>query len=139
LRHLIEYLCGYGLRCARRSSQPASWICYGPGLARLLLPSLIATWQGSGWVRPLLLGVVAALAALAGGRARLQAPLLLGAVVVILDAGHELAPAVSRLASMLPGWIPIALIGMVLLGVGATYEARLRDLGQARRALARLR
>ena len=40
---------------------------------------------------------------------------------------------------MLPRWVPIAVIGLVLLAVGATYEARLRDLGRLRTALGRMR
>jgi hypothetical protein len=128
-----------GGRRARCSPGLSSWVSYGPGLAVLLLPSLAAVWLLSGWVRPLVLGLVAAGITLAGGRARLLAPLLLGGVVVILDAGHELAPAVRQLAGMLPGWVPIAVIGVILLAVGATYEARLRDLGRLRAALGKMR
>jgi len=128
-----------GWRRSRRSPGLSSWICYGPGLALLLLPSLVAVWLLPGWARPLLLGLAAAGVALAGGRARLLAPLLLGAGTVVLDAGHELAPAVRQLAAMLPHWVPIAVIGLVLLAVGATYEARLRDLGRLRAALGRMR
>jgi len=75
---------------------------------------------------------------LAGVRSRLQAPLLLGAAVAVLGAGREIAPWLTRLAGMLPGWVPIAVIGMILLGTGATYEARLRDLRRLRAALRRL-
>jgi hypothetical protein len=128
-----------GWQRSRRSPRLSSWACYGPGLALLLLPSLVAVWLLPGWVRPLLLGLAAAGIALAGGRARLLAPLLLGAATVVLDAGHELAPAVQQLAGMLPRWVPIAVIGLVLLAVGATYEARLRDLGRLRAALGRMR
>jgi hypothetical protein len=126
-------------RRSRRSPEAGSWLAYGPGLALLLLPSLAAAWQDHGWARPLLLGLVAAGVTLAGGRARLQAPLLLGAGVAILDAAHELAPAVSHLAGILPRWVPVALAGVILLGAGATYEARLRDLSRLRTVLARLR
>jgi hypothetical protein len=128
-----------GWRRSRRSPRLSSWACYGPGLALLLLPSLAAVWLLPGWARPLLLGLAAAGIALAGARARLLAPLLLGAAAVVLDAGHELAPAVQQLAGMLPRWVPIAVIGLVLLAVGATYEARLRDLGRLRAALGRMR
>ncbi len=123
---------------SRRSPQVSSWITYGPGLALLLLPSLAAVWLLAGWVRPLVLGLAAAGIALAGGRARLLAPLLLGGTVAILDAGHELAPEVWRLAGVVPRWVPIAVIGVILLAVGATYEARLRDLGRLRAALGRM-
>ena len=124
---------------SRRSPGLSSWVSYGPGLAVLLLPSLAAVWLLAGWVRPLALGLVAAGITLAGARARLLAPLLLGGAVVILDAGHELAPAVRQLAVLVPGWVPIAVIGLILLAVGATYEARLRDLGRLRAALGKMR
>jgi hypothetical protein len=124
---------------SRRSPGLSSWVSHGPGLAVLLLPSLAAVWLLPGWVRPLALGLVAAGITLAGARARLLAPLLLGGAVVILDAGHELAPAARQLAAMLPGWVPIAVIGLTLLAVGATYEARLHDLGRLRAALGKMR
>ena len=44
-----------------------------------------------------------------------------------------------QLAAMLPGWVPIAVIGLILFAVGATYEARLRDLGRIRAALGKMR
>ena len=128
-----------GWRRSRRSPRLSSWACYGPGLALLLLPSLVAVWLLPGWARPLMLGLAAAGITLTGARARLLALLLLGAAAVVLDAGHEFAPAVQQLAGMLPRWVPIAVIGLVLLAVGATYEACLRDLGRLRTALGRMR
>jgi len=121
----------------RRSPRAGSWPAYGPGLVLALLPSLVAAWLDGGWLRPLLLGLAAVAVAVAGGRARLQAPLVLGACVAVLDAGHALAPAVGRLA--LPGWAPIAAAGVLVLWAGATYEARLRNLGRLRRTLSQLR
>ncbi len=132
-------LLAVGWRRSRRSQRLSSWVSYGPGLAVLLLPSLAAVWLLAGWARPLVLGLAAAGITLAGGRARLLAPLLLGGTVVILDAGHELAPAVAQLTGMLPRWVPIAVIGVILLAMGATYEARLRDLGRLRAALGKMR
>jgi hypothetical protein len=132
-------LLAVGWRRSRNPPPVSSWSTYGPGLAVLLVPSLVAVWLLPGWTRPLALGVAAAGIALAGGRARLLAPLLLGGAVIILDAGHELAPAVQQLAGALPRWVPIAVIGVVLLTVGATYEARLRDLGRIRAALGKMR
>jgi hypothetical protein len=132
-------LLAFGWWLSRRSPQARSWLTYGPGLGLLLLPSLIATWPDHGWPRPLGLGVVAGGVILAGTRTRLQAPLLAGAAVLVLDAGHELAPQARLLAGALPGWLPVAAAGLVLLWVGATYEARLRALGRLRRSLASMR
>ena len=125
-----------GRQAARRERQPHSWLAYGPGLSLLLLPSLIVAWQGPGWIRPVLVGLAAAAIAVVGARARMQAPLLTGAIVAVLDAGRQLAPAFARLVHDLPGWIPVAALGAALLWVGGTYEARLRNLNAIRRTLA---
>ena len=131
-------LIGFGWQRSRRQPPPSSWVAYGPGLAILLLPSLVAAWTDHGWVRPLILGLAAAAVTLAGARSRLQAPALLGAAVVILDAGRQLAPAVAHLTADLPRWLPIAAIGLVLLALGARYEARLRNLRKLRAYLRRM-
>jgi hypothetical protein len=104
----------------------------------LLLPSLIIAWQNPDWIRPVLIGVAASGIAVAGARAGMQAPLLLGAAVAVLDAGRQLAPPVVRLVQVLPGWVPVAGLGAVLLWAGATFERRLRDLKAVRRSLAAL-
>ena len=117
----------------------SSGLTLGPGLALLLLPSLITVWHDPGWIRPLTLGITAAAITLIGARARRQAPLLIGAAVTLMDAGHELAPGVRRLAEAVPTWLPIALTGAILLWAGATYEARLRNLGNLRKIVAAMR
>jgi len=125
-------------RSGRRPGE-SSWVTYGPGLAVLLGPSLIVSLPDPGWARPLLLGVAAVAIILAGARTRLQAPLAIGAAVAVLDAGHELASAISHLSGLVPGWVPLALSGAVLVTIGATYEARLRNLRALRKAFAGLR
>jgi hypothetical protein len=119
-----------------RRGRESSWVTYGPGLAVLLLPSLVASLPDHSWVRPLLLGVAAVAITVAGARARLRAPLAMGAAVAVVDAGHELAKALSHLGGSVPGWVPIAVSGAVLLSIGATYEARLRNLRALRKAFA---
>ncbi|GAA3369261.1 hypothetical protein GCM10020367_11180 [Streptomyces sannanensis] len=126
------------LRC-RRDPEASSWTAYGPGLAATLVPSLIAAWGDEHWLRPLLLGLAALVVTLAGARLRLQALLVLGGVVLALDALHELAPYVVQVVGALPRWLPPALAGLLLLGVGATYEQRLRDARRLRDTLGRMR
>lgn len=128
-----------GWAWSRRRPGVSSWLAYGPALAALLGPSLIGAWNGTGWIRPALLGLAAAVVALAGARARLQAPLVTGAAVAALDAGRELTPSALSLVRAAPGWAPFALVGVGLLWAGATYEARLRNLSSARRSLAAMR
>ncbi|MFH8491451.1 SCO7613 C-terminal domain-containing membrane protein [Streptomyces longisporoflavus] len=125
------------LRC-RRAPETSSWAAYGPGLAATLLPSLVAAWSDAHWQRPLLLGTAALLITLTGARYRLQAPLLLGGTVLVLDALHELAPYIVQVVDALPRWLPPALAGLLLLAIGATYEKRLRDARRVRDVLGRM-
>ncbi|WP_217168972.1 SCO7613 C-terminal domain-containing membrane protein [Streptomyces sp. AC512_CC834] len=122
----------------RRDPAVSSWAAYGGGLAVTLLPSLLAAWDDRHWLRPLLLGVAALAVTLAGARHRLQAPLVLGGGVLALVALHELAPYIAQVVGALPRWAPPALVGLVLLVLGATYEQRLRDARRLREALGRL-
>ncbi|MBW8483107.1 SCO7613 C-terminal domain-containing membrane protein [Actinomadura parmotrematis] len=118
----------------RRDPGVPSWTAYGPALASALVPSLLAAWARDGAVRPLLLAVAAAAVMLAGAHHRLRAPLLAGAAVLLLDALRYLLPLLGHL----PGWLPLAAIGLLALGAGATYEARLRDLRRMRAAVGRM-
>ncbi|MFI6151178.1 SCO7613 C-terminal domain-containing membrane protein [Kitasatospora sp. NPDC051170] len=121
---------------ARRA--PGSWAVYGPGLAVGLLPSLWALFLDGHWLRPLLLGLAALAVAVLGVRLRLQCPLLLGGGVLVLVAGHELAPTVVQVLGLLPRWVPLAVAGALLLALGATYERRLREARRLAGALRRL-
>ena len=125
-----------GAMVSRREPRPHSWLAYGPGLALLLLPSLVMAWAGTGWIRPVMVGLASIAIAVLGARTRRQAPLLAGTAVAVLAALRGLAPDVTQLMHELPGWVPAAAGGAVLLWAGATYEARLRNLRAMRRSLA---
>jgi hypothetical protein len=118
----------------RRRRDPAlgSWPAYGSGLAFSLLPSLVAAWAGTHWLRPLLLGLTALAVTLLGARHRLRAPLLTGGAVLLADAARELAPGVAHTVGRLPHWVAVAGAGFLLLYVGATYERRLRTAHRLR-------
>ncbi|MFJ9896978.1 SCO7613 C-terminal domain-containing membrane protein [Streptomyces sp. NPDC091280] len=122
----------------RRDPNATSWTAYGPGLAVTLAPSLLAAWTDPHWTRPLLLGTAALALTLLGARHRLQAPLVLGATTLALDALHELAPYLAQVVGALPRWAPPALAGLLLLAVGATYEQRIRDARRVREVLGRM-
>ncbi|WP_344495544.1 SCO7613 C-terminal domain-containing membrane protein [Nonomuraea monospora] len=123
----------------RRDPRISSWTGYGAALALTFLPSVYAAWNDFGLARPLLLGVAAFAATLAGARARLQAPLILGGAVLVVTAAQEFAPAVAELVGQGPRWLPIAVAGALLLFTGATYEHRVRDLRRIRRLIVRMR
>ncbi|WP_410539298.1 SCO7613 C-terminal domain-containing membrane protein [Streptomyces sp. KL2] len=117
----------------------SSWAAYGPGLATTLVPSLVAVWLDTHWLRPLLLGTAALALTVLGARSRLKAPLLMGGGTAALVAVHELAPYVVQVAGLLPRWAPPAAAGVLLLALGATYERRLREARRLRRAVGRMR
>jgi hypothetical protein len=131
-------LLALGVVRRRRDASVSSWPAYAPGLAVALLPSLVAAWADPHWTRPLLLGTAALAVTVAGAVRRLQAPLVLGGAVLVLDALHELAPYLVQALGALPRWAPPAAAGLVLLLLGTTYEQRLRDARRAREALRRM-
>ncbi|AWS47201.1 hypothetical protein DKM19_43800 [Streptosporangium sp. 'caverna'] len=121
-----------------RNRQVSSWIAYGSGLASSLAPSMIAMLAGDGWLRPLSLGTVSLAVLLSGARFRLQAPALLGGLTLAVVALHELAPWIAQAVVAVPRWVPMAFGGLLLVVVGATYEARLGDVRRLRAAVGRM-
>jgi hypothetical protein len=120
---------------ARRGPEPpGSWPAYGPGLALALLPSLALAVDGHGLARPLLLGAGGLAAVLAGARGRLQAPLVLGAVTLVVVGADAALPVAARL----PRWASVGGTGLLLLWLGATAERRLARLRDLRRQLTEL-
>jgi hypothetical protein len=112
-----------------------SWASFGPALAAALLPTLASVLVGEGQpVRRLLLGVGALVVVLAGTRARLQAPVVIGGGVLAVVALHELV----LVWDLLPRWIPLAAAGLLLVGLAMTLERRRRDLARVRSALIRM-
>ncbi|MFI6844647.1 hypothetical protein OG535_23985 [Kitasatospora sp. NBC_00085] len=127
-----------GVLLRRRDAEAGSWAAYGPGLVLGLAPSVVAVWADGHWLRPLLLGSAAAVVTVLGVRYRLQGPLLLGGAALLLVGVHELAPTVVQVLGLLPRWVPLAVVGLLLLALGATYEQRLRDARRLRARLGRL-
>ncbi|MFC7481158.1 SCO7613 C-terminal domain-containing membrane protein [Luedemannella flava] len=113
-----------------------SWQAYGPALAVAFLPSLapILATEGDP-VRRLVLGAAALAVVVAGAARRLQAPVVLGGLVLAVVALHELV----LLGQKLPTWVPLSVGGALLLGIAATFERRRRDLARLRETVGRLR
>jgi hypothetical protein len=105
-------------------------------LVAAFLPSLtIVLTTGETPLRRGLLIVTAAGVLVAGSLLRLQAPVVVGGITLGVAALHELA--VVSTAALL--WTVMALGGAVLIGLGANYEKRRRELQRLRGALGRLR
>ncbi|MBG6238308.1 hypothetical protein IWX78_001263 [Mycetocola sp. CAN_C7] len=135
----IALLAAGGIRLARDAHR-RSWVELGPGLVLLLLPSLVADFavENELW-RIVALGV-AALAVLGLGLAlRLQAPTLVGAVVVVLHGLAQLWPWISGLYGSVPWWLWAGIGGVILIVLAATYESRIRDLKAVARGVSSLR
>ncbi|GAB2821057.1 hypothetical protein GCM10022221_18760 [Actinocorallia aurea] len=118
-----------------RASLPSSWATYGPGLSLAFLPTLFLLAEDPGLTRPLLLGAGSLAVLLTGVRLRLQAPAVIGALTLGLDAADTAAPYAVRVWEAVPQWLPLGSAGLLLLVVGATYE---RHLARARRLRASL-
>jgi hypothetical protein len=123
-----------GLVARHRNRALTSWEAYGAALTVGLLPSLAATFDDPGLLRPLLLGGGALVVVLAGVRSKLAAPLAIGGAVLAVDALVQLAPY----ADAIPRWVSIGGTGLVLLVLGVTFERRLRDLRRVTAKLADL-
>ncbi|WP_304453497.1 SCO7613 C-terminal domain-containing membrane protein [Nocardiopsis sp. YSL2] len=119
---------------------PSSWAAYGGGLALLLLPTvgLVLGAEDLFWRVPAVL--VAGLAvAVWGLRRRLQAALVIGGAALVLTSLRAFGPPLWDLALLLPNWVPFAVVGALLLVVGARYEANLARLRRLGRTVAAMR
>jgi hypothetical protein len=121
-----------GLLALRRDPALTSWIGYVPALLAAFGPSIAGILAGEDDpVRRLAVGVGALGVVIGGSVRRRQAPVVVGGIVLIVLALHELTLVWSRL----PLWLPIGVGGAILLGLAITYERRLRDLRALRSTL----
>jgi hypothetical protein len=117
---------GLGWERRRREPSMGSFTAYGPGLTLGVMPTLLKSFADQTPTRGLLLLVACVAGLLIGGQLRLRAPLVIFGSVLVLDALRLLGPY----AQSLPRWVLPALAGLLITGVGATYEARRRDLAR---------
>ena len=110
-----------------RSSDVRSWPALGPGLAVLLIPSLLADYGETQLWRAVGLGVVALAVLIAGLRLRWQAPFVFGGVVLVWHAVAQLWPWISALYEAVPWWLWLGIGGAVLIALAARYEHRIQN------------
>lgn len=115
----------------RGDSKVSSYLALGPGLALALLPSLLIALAHPVSVRALALGVGGLVVMAVGVQQRWAAPFLAGAVTVALLAIRNLGPVIAGV----PRWTSLGVVGVVLLVLGVTWEARARNLRTAARYL----
>ena len=106
----------------------SSWVL-APGLVLGLLPTLTRALGNDGPRQAVALGAAAALVVI-GAQLRLVGPLSVGAAVLSLVVLRLVGPEVKRV----PEWVALGVAGIVLLTLGATWEARMLDLRRAAHA-----
>lgn len=124
-----------GLWHLRRHPEASTRLALGPALTLGTVPSLLATLDDPVSLRAMLLGLGCLALVLAGVRLRWSMPVIIGAVVGTALVLWEVAPY----STGLPPWVLIGLAGVTLVGVGITWEARLRNIRTATAYVARLR
>ncbi|WP_160050631.1 SCO7613 C-terminal domain-containing membrane protein [Nocardiopsis sp. FR4] len=130
-----------GWEWSRRAVRaPSSWSAYGGALALLFLPTVALVLSGEDlvWRVPavLVLGLAAAVWGLAR---RLQAVLVTGGLVLVATSLRAFGPPLWDLTRLVPNWVPFAAAGVLLLAVGARYEANLERLRRLGRLLSGMR
>lgn len=112
-----------GLALVKRRPGSGTWLLLGPGLAIALLPSVPQALAEPTELRALLLGVGAVAALAVGVRLGWQAPFVAGAIVLTLLVLFNIGPY----ANAAPRVVLLAVVGIVLTGIGITWEDRVRD------------
>ncbi|MBG6056624.1 hypothetical protein RCH16_001298 [Cryobacterium sp. MP_M5] len=105
-----------------------SWSWFAPGLLVLLVPSLLLDVTESPLWRVVGLGVVATVVIVVGAVRRLQAPFVIGAVVLLVHAIAQLWPWISLAYGAVPWWLWLGIGGTVLIVLAARYEQRIGNL-----------
>jgi hypothetical protein len=123
----------------RRYPDAGSWPWTAPGLLVLLLPSLVATFVDQPVWRLVALGMACVAAILAGALLRLQAPLLIGTVVVLVHAIRTFSPQLVAVYQLTEWWVWAVVGGAVIIFVAVTFERRMRDLRNVGTRIAALR
>jgi len=122
-----------GFAALRARPELRSWVAYGPALLAAFLPSLATILGTEGDpMRRFLLGAGALAVVVLGSVWRQQAPVVIGGATLALVALHEIVLVWDRL----PRWIPLAIGGLILVGIAMTYERRRRDLTRLRQSVA---
>lgn len=124
-----------GARRLLSDEDVTSWRALGSGLVLGLLPSLLLALDEPVSLRGALVAAAGVTALAVGVVRRWGAPFLAGAAVVAVLAVRHLGPV----AEALPRWISLGSVGVALLLVGITWEARRHDAAAAERYLTALR
>jgi len=106
-------------------ARSAAWLT--PGLVLLLVPSLIAVEEDPALWRVVALGLVATVVAVGGAIRRLQAPLLIGTIVLLIHLLVQSWPLLEDIGRSVEWWLWLGLAGVVVVAIAARYERRLQN------------
>ncbi|KGJ71739.1 hypothetical protein GY21_20175 [Cryobacterium roopkundense] len=118
---------GSGWLHLERNATSRSWRWLAPGLLLLLGPSLLFDLGDSALWRIVALGVVAVIVLVVGVAQRLQAPFVIGAVVLLIHGLAQLWPWISLAYGAVPWWLWLGAGGILLIVLAARYEQRIRN------------
>lgn len=103
-----------------RRGPARSWFALGPAIVLGLGPTLVLGIGRDDTPRTIVAAAMAFAIVALGAWKRLQAPLVLASVALVALAADTFGPAVARL----PRWLPTAVVGLLLMWIGATFETR---------------
>lgn len=132
---LAMALTAAGLWRLRRSPEASTVTALLPGLLLGTVPSLVWVLDDPLSVRALLLGAACLALVVMGATLRWNAPLLAGTAVGSIVVLREIGPY----AGEVPQWVWIALAGLVLTGLGITWERRVLEVRRTVGFIGRLR
>ncbi|MCD6639465.1 MAG: hypothetical protein LT071_06080 [Nocardioides sp.] len=115
---LALLLATIGVRHWQRNRAVHSWVSMGPALGAAFLPTVLVAIDEGDALRLALSSGAAVLVLVAGLALRLQAPVTVAAVSLVLIAITQGGPYIA----MLPGWLTLGIAGAVLLTVGVAWE-----------------
>ena len=116
-----------------------SWAWPAAGTAALLVPSLVATIDDRPLWRLVGLGVVGIAVIVIAVVQRLQAPFVIGVVVVLIHGVATFLPQLRAAYEFFPWWLWLGAGGVLLIVLAARYEQRIRNLRSVAMKFAALR
>ncbi|MGV8882495.1 MAG: SCO7613 C-terminal domain-containing membrane protein [Rhodoglobus sp.] len=122
-----------------RSPDARSWPWLSPGILVLILPSLLASFVDEPIWRLVGVGIACVAAIVVGALVKLQAPLVLGAVLVLIHGLRTFAPQLVAVYQLTEWWVWAVVGGAIIFFIGFTFEKRKRDFQNTTTKIAALR
>lgn len=112
----------------RQDATAGSWAWLAPGILVLLVPSLVQTFVDDALWRLVALAIACVALIVLGALGGLQAPLILGSVIVLVHGVRTFAPQLVAVYEATQWWVWAVVGGAIILFLGFTIERRIRDL-----------